>query len=135
MALSLVVTRNTFTELSTIGDLAVNGEHAGYTLEPPKRATKPCCIPLGTYDVKVLWSPKHGRLLPHVLNVPGFEEIEIHIGNFPKDTLGCLLVGGTAGPLPDFIGSSTLAFNKLFLLMTEAVERDEPITISYLEAA
>lgn len=133
--MNLTVTRNTFTQVSTIGDLAVNGDHYGFTLEPPRRADKPCCIPLGTYDVKVRWSAKHGRLLPGVENVPGFEDIEIHPGNFPKDTLACLLVGKTVGPLPDFIGGSTKAFDPLFLQIVDAVTKNEPITISYLEAA
>lgn len=133
--MNLTVTRNTFTELSTIGDLAVNGEHYGFTLEPPRRADKPCCIPLGTYDVKVRWSAKHGRLLPGIENVPGFEDIEIHPGNFPKDTLACLLVGKTKGPLPDFIGGSALAFDPLYWQICDAAAAEEAITISYLEAA
>lgn len=133
--MNLLVTRHTFTTLSTVGNLAVNGEQFGFCLEPPKRDEKPCCIPLGSYDVEILWSPKHERLLPHVQNVPGFEEIEIHIGNFPKDTEGCLLIGQYAGPNPDFIGGSKKAFDQLFLLMTDAVERGEAITITYTEAA
>ena len=49
--------------------------------------------------------------VPHVLNVPGFDEIEIHPGNFPGDTEGCLLVGFTR--LPDMIESSRAAFADL----------------------
>lgn len=131
--MQLTVNRTTFTQLSAIGTLAVDGQHCAFTLEPPKREEKPCCIPMGSYDVKILWSEKHGRLLPHVQDVPGFSEIEIHIGNFPKDTLGCLLVGDYAGPNPDFIGGSKQAFDQLFLQMTDAIERGEAITITYTE--
>lgn len=131
--MKLLVTRNTFTGLSTVGELAVDGLHFGYTLEPPKRDYKPHCIPLGTYDVTIRWSPKHARLIPHVENVPGFEEIEIHVGNFPKDTEGCLLVGKVKGAKPDYIGLSRVAFDDLFQRMADAKEAGEDISISYTE--
>ncbi len=131
--MNLLVTRKTFTTLSTIGDLAIDGAFFGHTLEPPKRDQKPCCIPVGTYDVSIRYSQKHVRLIPHVENVPGFSEIEIHVGNFPKDTEGCLLVGNVVNSTPDQILGSKVAFDCLFRLLTEAKEKDEPITITYME--
>ena len=133
--MKLLVTRKTFTALSTIGDLSVDGAFFGYTLEPPKRSEKPCCIPLGTYDVTIRYSSKHSRLIPHVENVPGFSEIEIHIGNFPRDTEGCLLIGNVASSVPDQILGSKVAFDCLFRLLTEAKEKEEAITITYTEEA
>lgn len=132
--MKLLVTRKTFSELSTIGELAIDGAFFGHTLEPPKREDKPCCIPLGTYDVSIRFSEKHKRLIPHVENVPGFTEIEIHIGNFPKDTEGCLLVGNITSSTPDQILGSKVAFDCLFGLLSEAKEKAEPITITYREA-
>lgn len=132
--MKLLVTRKTFSTFSTIGELTADGLKL-FTLEPPKRAEKPRAIPEGTYDVSIRWSPKHGRPIPHVENVPGFEEIEIHIGNFPGDTEGCLLVGRTVGPNPDFIGASRPAFDELFRKLTEAKEHGEAITITYQEEA
>jgi hypothetical protein len=129
--MKLLVTRTDFTSLSTEGELSVDGQPFGYTLEPPKRDTKPCAIPVGTYDVTIRWSPKHGRLIPHVENVPGFEDIEIHIGNFPKDTEGCLLVGQKPGT--DFVSGSKVKFDQLFQAMTEAKAAGDPITITYVE--
>jgi hypothetical protein len=129
----LLVTRDTFTTFSCIGTLEIEGQKF-FTLEPPKKDEgKPRAIPLGTYDVTIRWSEKHKRLVPHVENVPGFAEIEIHVGNFPADTEGCLLVGKTKGPHPDFIGGSSLAFNPIFQMLSDAKERGEPTTITYTE--
>lgn len=50
-------------------------------------------IPTGVYVVQMGRSPKFNRVLPRLLNVPGYEGILIHNGNYPKDTLGCILVG------------------------------------------
>ncbi len=48
-------------------------------------------------------------------DVPADRYILIHIGNYPKDTDGCILLGSSKGK--DFVGNSTntvFAFYKLF---------------------
>lgn len=50
-------------------------------------------IPTGNYKVILSYSPKFKKILPAVLNVPGFEGIRIHSGNTADDSLGCILVG------------------------------------------
>lgn len=50
-------------------------------------------IPVGTYAVKLYNSPKHGPDTPELVDVPGFQHIQIHSGNGPQDTEGCLLFG------------------------------------------
>jgi len=47
-------------------------------------------IPLGTYPIAMLWSPRFNRLTPH-LDVPGRTEIELHGGNVATDSDGCIL--------------------------------------------
>jgi len=50
-------------------------------------------IPTGTYKIKLYDSPKHGKDTPELIDVPGFQHIQIHSGNTPEDTEGCLLLG------------------------------------------
>lgn len=122
--MNLTVQRKTLTSKSTIGQLYLDGTFQCYTLEPPAREDKPHSIPAGTYQLSFRWSPKFLQIMPHVENVPGFEEIELHWGNYPSDTEGCLILGQTVGP--DFVGLSKAAFAKLF---TPAITG----TITYLD--
>ena len=131
----LKIYRDTFTEDSTIGDLSVDGNFFCYTLEDydrrlengGKKVYGKTCIPRGTYDVVIDFSPKYNKEMPHVLSVPGFEGVRIHAGNMAKDSEGCILVGSTKSK--DFIGNSTATFNKLMTLMDEAYAKAEPITL------
>lgn len=75
-----------------IGQLFINGEKFCDTLEPPYNREHPC-IPAGTYEFKLQYSPKFKGTRPRLQNVPGREAILIHEGNYPQDTLGCILVG------------------------------------------
>lgn len=92
----------------TIGKLYLDGVYFCDTLEDKDRGlTKSMplseinakkvygetAIPVGTYAVKITYSPKFKKNLPRLYNVPGYEGILIHSGNYPKDTLGCILVG------------------------------------------
>jgi hypothetical protein len=50
-------------------------------------------IPYGAYKVRKTHSPKYGRAMWELQNVPGFQGIRIHSGNTEKDTEGCILMG------------------------------------------
>lgn len=100
------VTRDRFLEDRTLGlvelDLPGDGQGwlaFGYSCEDRDRGDGAAkvkgetAIPIGTYAVKLYDSPKHGKDTPELVAVPGFQHIQIHSGNGPKDTLGCLLLG------------------------------------------
>ncbi len=128
--MQLVLTRKTFTDTSTIGELTVDGAFQCFTLEDVPRDRKipgKTAIPAGTYEVIINHSPKFGRDMPRLLDVPGFEGILIHFGNKPEDTDGCILVGSSEGK--DFIGSSRVAFDALFAKLAKAVRGGEAVAI------
>jgi hypothetical protein len=78
------------------------------------------CIPEGTYTAVRYMSPKRGYEVFELKNVPDREAIEIHIGNYPSDTDGCILLGLEYGD--NSIGSSKLAFEK-FMNKLEGVNQ------------
>lgn len=84
----------------TIGHLYIDGKKICDTLEDTvrdlvteKKVKGRTAIPAGRYRVILNWSPRFGRVLPLLLNVPHFDGIRIHAGNTAKDTEGCILVG------------------------------------------
>lgn len=108
-------------ENSVIGELLVDGVFECFTLEDIERPVKikgETAIPKGTYKVIINQSNRFKRLLPLLLNVPGFEGVRIHSGNTNHNTEGCILVGQTRHK--EFIGQSRKAFNKLFAKMQKA---------------
>jgi len=109
----LKVVRDRFTSYSTEGRLYLDTFFQCFTLEPRRSREfgKPFCIPEGIYLYEVRRSQHFQRDVICIDLVPGFTSIEVHPGNFPKDTHGCTLVGITQGE--DFIGHSEEAFDRL----------------------
>ena len=94
--IEIKVIREKSTLQSTQGEMFVNGEFVCYTLEDVERPVKvfgATAIPKGTYNGIVNVSNRFKRMMPLLLNVPGFEGVRIHAGNTAKDTHGCILVG------------------------------------------
>lgn len=125
--MKIEIERDNFTSESTSGRLFVNGIEECFSLEPPDRDVKPRCIPVGEYRVEIDKTPPHLAerfpeygLMPHVLNVEGFDGIYIHPGNFPRDTLGCVLPGRPRGK--DYVAHSCTVFEWLMLLLEEATD-------------
>lgn len=119
--MKITVKRLHRTERSTIGELFIDGKFECYTLEDVERKVKipsETAIPKGTYIVGITLSNRFKRLLPILIDVPNFEGVRIHSGNTNHNTEGCILVGTTRSK--DFIGSSRLAFDKLFKKMQSA---------------
>lgn len=72
---------------SRFGVMAYEGKVLGYTLE--HESVK---IPAGTYQGELRWSKRFGETVPYI-HVPLRSGIEVHVGNCPQDSGGCVLVG------------------------------------------
>ena len=136
--MELIVTRQIFTEESTVGSLSIDGKFQCFTLEDVQREIEgepvaswkipgKTAIPKGKYEVVIDFSPHFGHDLPHILNVPGYTGVRIHPGNDDEDTEGCILVGLTRSP--NFVGQSRNAFDNLFPLLDEAYAKGEKIML------
>lgn len=80
----------------TFGKLTFdNGAHPDiYTLELPFKDNLPniSCIPQGLYNAVKYSSPAHPDVW-EILNVPDRSAILMHVGNYAKDSKGCILLG------------------------------------------
>jgi hypothetical protein len=137
----------------TIGKLYIDGAYFCDTLEDTDRGLKQSmplaeikqlkqagitAIPAGKYYVLMhIASPKYatrpanqsiGGLLPRLANVPGYDGVLIHIGNYPKDTEGCILVGKNKAV--GAVLESTETFFQLYPLLKAAADKVEEITIT-----
>jgi len=119
--MNLVLTRKWFEPTCTIGVLSIDGQQECYVLEDVEREVKvygETAIPIGRYRVVIDHSNRFKRLLPHLLDVPGFEGIRIHPGNRAVDTHGCLLPG--VDKYADAVGHSVIAFSNLYQKLRRA---------------
>ena len=130
---------------TTLGLLFVDGVFECYTLEDEERDIKikgETRIPEGTYKLdfrrelsgltekyrrKYDWFDFH----LHVKDVPNFKYVYIHIGNTEKNTDGCLLLGSTVDKDSMFQGRSTDAYKTLYQKVGVAINKGEPINITY----
>ena len=111
---NLLIIRDTFTDISTIGKLFINGESFCDTLENPYINNKRniSCIPEGQYNVRLRLARESAtRDYLHLLvqDVPNRDYILFHIGNTAKDTSGCILVGN--GRKQNAVNNSRLAMD------------------------
>ena len=114
----------------TLEDKVVDVDKSGKIDNGEVKIYGQTAIPYGKYKVVLSYSPKFGRIMPRILDVPGFNGILIHIGNTIKDTDGCILVGRnkTVG----MVNESTITFNELFRQMEVAEKIGENITINII---
>ena len=138
----LTLHRTKFGPNSTLGNLFVNApdrQYVFYALEDAVREIPGVpvsewkikgrtAIPGGSYDLVITYSNRFKRLMPLLVDVPGFEGVRIHAGNTHEDTEGCVLLGNHyfMGPLPDprdfIIQESRAAFDAFFPLLSKALE-------------
>ncbi len=98
--MKLTLVRRWFGPDKTIGKLLVNGIFRYYVLEDlvrpdGEKVANQTAIPYGKYPVSVSLSPKLGRILPLIEDVPNFSGIRIHAGVDESWTSGCVLISRT----------------------------------------
>jgi hypothetical protein len=132
--------RRMFSDKSTISYMFIDFFYECFTLEDTDRQIegKPVkdwkiagktCIPRGTYEVKMLFSPKFKKKMPHITGIEGFDNVMFHWGNTPLDTDGCPLLGKHAKP--DYVGGSKVAFDGFMKKLLPAIAKEKVyVTIS-----
>lgn len=140
-------------EKYSIGKLYINGKYFCDTLEDTDRNLfqgmseewiiqekkyGETAIPFGRYKITLKQqSQKFSKkkvyefckgFLPRLLNVPCWDGVLIHIGNFPNDTLGCILVG--ENKVKGGVVNSTKWFKELYKILKDADDKGEEIWIS-----
>lgn len=151
--MELKVKRKAKRETYVIGDLSIDEIFFSNTLEDTDRGLTSdmsdeqikeikqkgiTAIPTGRYKVVMnVQSPKFSKYkqyefckgyLPRLVDVPGYEGVLIHIGNYPKDTDGCILVGKNT--VKGAVMESTATFKKLYDILKNADEAGEDIYIT-----
>lgn len=141
LELKRIAKRDTY----TIGRLSIDGQRFCDTLEDTDRGLDQkmslavlkarkrkgiTAIPTGRYKVTLgVKSPKYSKrpaynfcegYVPRLINVPAYEGVLIHIGNYPQDTEGCILVGRNTkvGAVLD----STETFKQLYAILQKATD-------------
>jgi len=151
--MKLQVLRTQFGKDATNGMLFIDGVFECYTLEDQYQAVKvmhETCIPEGTYDIKFRktggfhakyterYKNAHYGML-HIQDVPNFTYILIHTGNSDEHTSGCLIVGETQQDLDiskdGFIGSSTIAYKKMYAKVAGQLLQGKKVSIEYLNVS
>jgi len=145
--MELTVDRTSKTNQSTIGTFSVNGSFESYCLEPVDRGLTSdmslaevqaikiagsTAIPTGRYQVIKYFSPDHNEDVPCLVGVTDFEYIELHVGNYPRDTKGCILLG--TGKAPDEVLNSRVAVGHFYPQFFAAVDAGEDIWITVQDA-
>lgn len=130
--MKMILTRRPSAHETTVGELTINGELVCYTIEDQIRDVKvygKTAIPPGEYEVQLTHSPRFGRQLPLLINVPNYEGVRIHPGNKHQDTEGCILPVSSVSEDGAFGYESIKAFHKLMIHITRAILNKEKMTI------
>ena len=154
--LELTIERRYFKSTYCIGKLLVEGmplsdsledKDRGLTSDMPtskiylKKVYGQTAIPTGRYEVRLSYSPKYAKrpwaakykgLIPEIMEVPGFSNVRLHVGNSSADTSGCPLVG--ENKVVGRLVNSTQAFYDLMdYYLVPAHQRKEKIFITIIQ--
>ncbi len=135
--MKIIVHRQHFGETFTISKMFFDGEDIGiFVLEDKYREIEgqpvkdwkvqnETAIPKGVYRLEFDFSNRFQKVMPHILDVEGFEGIRIHSGNSSKNTEGCLILGLSWDGSSDWVSDSKKAME----LFNSKVKDIKDITI------
>ncbi|WP_128547161.1 DUF5675 family protein [Larkinella soli] len=133
--MEITITRKIFSESATISDVMIDGQFCGHMLEDRDRGLYSrmplfaiqqakvygkTAIPTGRYEMAVTFSNRFQKYLPLLMNVPGFEGVRWHPGNYADDTEGCQLPG--LGFARNMVTDSRSAFDRWFFRIRSAIK-------------
>jgi hypothetical protein len=130
----LLLNRTELQPERTFSDFLIDGVPYFKTIEDTvrpagaKKVHGKTAIPAGHYKVILSLSNRFRRILPLLLDVPGFTGIRIHRGNTELDTDGCIIPGMRR--VGETVVSSGVAEVLLVRKMKEALARGEEIFIT-----
>lgn len=129
-----MIKRMVFSEKSTISELWVNGILFCNMLEDKDRGLhmwmtkdeiaaikvkEETAIPRGMYHCKMTMSHRFGKMMPEILNVPGYAGVRMHAGNKAENTEGCPLFGDYNKKQPDWVSNSTVRKDEFYELVNK----------------
>lgn len=137
---------------TTLGLIFLRNEFFAYTLEDTHQDEKikgKTRIPAGIYTIGYSTvDPAHSRITRVYLrdfkpwftrhlqlkNVPGFNGIYIHVGNYHENTGGCLLLadGVMAGPNRKSLQNSRDSYRRFYKIIAALLDSNELVTIQIL---
>lgn len=131
----------------TLSRVYINGRFVCHGLEDEYRENKvpgETRIPAGTYDLTLrtvggfhnrylsMFGSRFHKGMLWVRNVPNFKWILLHIGNYDRDTDGCLLLG-KADMKAWAVWSSKATYKRVYPQIRDAILRGERVTITYID--
>lgn len=119
-----LLTVDSGTNKGTISALLVDDIVCCWALELPWNNNEESisCIPAGSYDLVLEWSPKYKMMLYEIKGVKGRTECKFHIANYLSELEGCVAVGvdlGTTGRSQYCVRDSKIAFDRFMVEMAQ----------------
>lgn len=147
--MDLILYRFTSDRDTSLGLLFLEDAWECFTLEDEYRVTKVAGktrIPAGRYRVDLLREEtpltlKYREKYPwfgfhlELKDVPEFDRVYIHIGNWHTNTRACILVGSSCDSkgAPDSVGNSTATFKLLYMKLKPRLEAGEEIWLRIID--
>ena len=130
----------------TKGEFFIDGKKECDTLEDVHHDNKifgQTRIPAGTYEIALNKTAGMNKRTPYLhysfhtgmlelLKVPNYTCVFIHIGNYAKDTEGCVLVGIDVENKA-MIGQSTATYDRVYKKISAAILKGDKCTLTILD--